>query len=51
MDLIAGYPRAVSLFLLIGGAALIMVPKWMRICIAVIMIALGLAGLFPQLVK
>lgn len=50
MDLLAQYPKAVSAFLLAGGVALIMVPKWIRWGIAVAMIALGLAGLFPKLV-
>ena len=49
MDLLAAYPKAVSIFLLTGGIALIMVPKWIRWAIAVLMIALGLAGLYPQL--
>ena len=50
MDLLADYPRAVSIFLLAGGIALIVVPKWIRWAIAVLMIALGLAELFPELV-
>jgi len=50
MDLITGYPKAISLFLLVCGIALIMVPRWMRFAIAVLMIGLGLAGLFPELV-
>ena len=50
MDLLSAYPRAISLFMLAGGIALILVPKWMRLGIAVLMIALGLAGLFPELV-
>jgi len=49
MDLLVQYPKAVSLFMLLAGIALIMVPKWMRWAIAVVMIALGLAGLFPKL--
>ena len=32
-----------------ADVALIMVPKWIRWAIAVLMIALGLAGLYPQL--
>jgi hypothetical protein len=51
MDILADYPQAVSGFMLLGGIALIMVPKWIRWAIAVLMIALGLAGLFPQLVQ
>ena len=50
-NIFAAYPKAVSAFLLIGGIALIMVPRWMRWAIAVAMIGLGLAGLFPQLVE
>ena len=50
MDLLAQYPKAVSAFLLAGGIALILVPKWIRWAIAVLMIALGLSGLFPDLV-
>lgn len=50
MDILAAYPTAVSAFMLGAGIALIMVPKWMRWAIAVLMIALGLAGLFPELV-
>lgn len=50
MDLLADYPKAISGFLLVGGIALILVPRWIRWAIAVLMIALGLAGLFPQLV-
>ena len=50
MDILADYPKAVSMFLLGGGVLLIMVPRWMRWGIAVLMIALGLAGLFPELV-
>ncbi|MEE9376027.1 MAG: hypothetical protein V3V04_06800 [Rhizobiaceae bacterium] len=49
MELIADYPKAISIFLLVCGIALIMVPKWMRWAIAVLMIALGLAELFPEL--
>ena len=51
MDILADYPKAVSGFMLLGGIALIMVPRWIRWAIAVLMIALGLAGLFPELVK
>ena len=51
MDILADYPEAVSAFMLAGGIALIMVPKWIRWAIAVLMIALGLAGLFPELVQ
>jgi len=50
MDLLAAYPKAVSIFMLVAGVALIIVPKWIRWAIAVAMIALGLAGLFPELV-
>jgi len=50
MDILADYPQAVSIFLLAGGVLLIMVPRWMRWGIAVLMIALGLAGLFPELI-
>ncbi len=51
MDILTDYPKAVSIFLLAAGVALIMVPRWMRFAIAVLMIALGLAGLFPELVQ
>ncbi|MEP1209601.1 MAG: hypothetical protein ABJM29_01340 [Rhizobiaceae bacterium] len=51
MDILADYPQAVSAFMLAAGVALIMVPKWIRWAIAVLMIALGLAGLFPELVQ
>ena len=51
MDILADYPKAVSAFLLAGGIALIVVPKWIRWAIAILMIALGLAGLFPELVQ
>ena len=47
MDIFADYSEAVSAFLLVGGVALIMVPKWIRWAIAVLMIALGLVGVFP----
>ena len=50
MDLLADYPKAVAGFMVFGGLALIIVPKWIRWAIAVLMIALGLAGLFPELV-
>ncbi|MEM8750357.1 MAG: DUF3096 domain-containing protein [Pseudomonadota bacterium] len=50
MDVFKAYPQAVSMFLLFAGIALIMVPKWIRWAIAVLMIGLGLAGLFPELV-
>ncbi|MEE9314976.1 MAG: hypothetical protein V3V02_10025 [Rhizobiaceae bacterium] len=49
MDLLSSYPRAVSMFLLGGGIALIIVPKWIRWAIAVVMIAMGLGELFPEL--
>ncbi len=50
MDLIAGNPKAISIFLLVAGVALIIVPTWMRWALAVVMIALGLVGLFPDLI-
>ena len=51
MNLLAEYPQAVSGFMLVAGIALIMVPRWLRWAIAVLLIALGLAGLFPELVQ
>ncbi len=50
MDLIAGNPKAISIFLLVAGVALIIVPTLMRWALAVVMIALGLVGLFPDLI-
>ena len=51
MNLLADYPQAVSGFMQVAGIALIMVPRWLRWAIAVLLIALGLAGLFPELVQ
>lgn len=47
-DLSLSSPLLAS-FLLGGGIALLIVPTWIRWAIAVTMIGLGLAGLFPDL--
>ena len=31
------------------GVALLLVPRWLRVCLAVALIALGLAGIWPEL--
>lgn len=49
-DLIVADARTLYGFMLLAGVLLIMVPKWIRWAIAVTMIALGLAGLFPELI-
>jgi len=50
MDLLAEYPDAISAFLFGAGVALIIVPSWLRWGIAVLMIALGLVGFYPELI-
>ena len=34
-----------------AGVLLLVVPRWLRVCIAVALIALGLAGIRPDLVS
>ena len=34
-----------------AGVALLIVPKWLRMCIAVALIAFGLAGIWPELLS
>lgn len=49
-ELIAANPKWLYGFMLGAGILLIMVPRWIRWAIAVTMIAVGLSGLFPELI-
>ena len=35
--------------MLVAGVLLLMVPRWLRVCIAVALISFGLVGIWPEL--
>ena len=55
VDPIVGVPNVFGTYaphvLLGAGVLLLLVPRWLRVSIAVAMIAFGLAGIWPELLE
>ena len=53
MDDIAPHAQALGAYaphaMLAAGIALLMVPRWLRVCIAVALVMFGLVGIWPEL--